>query len=196
MSEIEMSEIEPIADDLLEAAHRVLERAGFAVRREALADSGHDWVVAENDLFALGLVAGLTLESLEPIESIATHALVTRLGATRASAKRWDAYLVLMTPQPWEEIDSRDRVELTHNTRGVRRLVGAELVPSEDEGSDLEQVVAGTLRTFLPLGDPLGGNLVNLDDGLVEALVLNGIRRDDAQRYVAAFWTRGTLEDV
>ena len=138
---------------LLETAGRVLDRAGFAVRIESLEGSDRPWLLAENELFALGAIAGDTLEELESVESIATQSLLSRLGGLDGGAKRWDAYLVLLTPQRWSTVDSRARVELVYNTRGIRRLIGAELIA--DECGDIEEVVARVLRPFLPLGDPL-----------------------------------------
>lgn len=179
---------------LLEAAERVLERAGFAVRIELLEGSDRSWLLAENELFALGAIAGDTLKELEPVESTATQALLSRLGGLDGGAKRWDAYLVLLTPQRWSTIDSRDRVELVYDTRGVRRLIGAELIADEDR--DVEDAVASALNSFVPLGDPLGARLDDLPEALVAALIVNGVNPDVAPRYVAAYLARGSLDDV
>lgn len=144
----------PDREALLEAAQRVLERAGFVAWIELLEGGERSWLLAENELFALGAIAGNTLEDLEPFESAATQILLARLGGLDGGAKRWDAYLVLLTPQRWNTLDSRDRVELTYNTRGIRRLIGAELIP--DDGWDVEDAVGRALRPFLPLADPQG----------------------------------------
>lgn len=184
----------PDREALLETAERVLERAGFAVRIELLEGSDRSWLLAENELFALGAIAGDTLEDLEPVESTATQTLLGRLGGVDGGAKRWDAYLVLLTPQRWSTVDSRDRVELVYNTRGIRRLIGAELIPNDER--DVEDAVARALRPFLPLGDPLGARLDDLDEALVAALIVNGVDPESAPRYVAAYRARGSLEDV
>jgi hypothetical protein len=184
----------PDRETLLDAAERVLERAGFAVRIELLEGGDRSWLLAENELFALGAIAGDTLEDLEPLESTATQTLLTRLGGLDGGAKRWDAYLVLLTPQRWSTVDSRDRVELVYNTRGIRRLIGAELIP--DDERDVEDAVARALRPFLPLGDPLGARLDDLDQALVAALIVNGVDPESAPRYVAAYHARGSLDDV
>ncbi len=184
----------PDREALLEVAERVLERAGFAARIELLEGSDRSWLLAENELFALGAIAGATLDELEPVESAATQTLLALLGGLEGGAKRWDAYLVLLTSQRWSTVDSRDRVELIYNTRGIRRLIGAELVP-DDEG-DLEQAVAGVLRPFLPLHDPLGARLDDLDEALVAALTVNGVDPESAPRYVAAYRARGSIDDA
>lgn len=179
---------------LLEVAARVLERAGFAVRIELLEGSDRSWLLAENALFALGAIAGDTLEELEPVESTASQTLLGRLGGVDGGAKRWDAYLVLLTPQRWSTVDSRERVELLYNTRGIRRLIGAELVT--DDEADAEEAAARVLRPFLPLRDPLGTRLDNLDEALVAALIVNGVDPESAPRYVARYRARGSLDDV
>jgi hypothetical protein len=68
------------------------------------------------------------------------------------------------------------------------------VVPS-DEG-DIEEPIAGVLRPFLPLSEPIGSALDDLDNALADALVVNGIDQERATQYVAAFRARGDLEDV
>jgi hypothetical protein len=181
-------------DALLDAAGRVLERAGFVVRIETLEGSDHSWLLAENELFAVGAIAGDTLEELQRVEATAAQMLLSRLGGLNGGAKRWDGYLVLLTPQRWTAVGSRDRVELLYNTRGIRRLIGADL--TSDEESDIDDAVARVLRPFLPLRDPLGAGLEDLDEALIAALVLNGVDPQAAPRYVAAYRARGSLDDV
>jgi hypothetical protein len=179
---------------LLEAAGHVLERAHFAVRIESLTGSDQAWLLAENELFALGAIEGETLDDLERVESTAAQALLSRFGNLERGAKRWDAYLLLLTPQSWSSLDDRNRVEFVYNTRGIRRLIGADLIA--DETGDIREAVTRVLRPFLPLGEPLGGALADLDDALINSLVVNGVEREDAQRYVAAFRVSGSLDDV
>jgi hypothetical protein len=179
---------------LLEAAAQVLRPAGFSVAIEPLEGSEHQWLVAENELFVLAAVAGGTLDELGDIEPLAAEAVLERLAGLDAGAKRWDAYLMLLTAQRWESIDRRERVELVYNTRGVRRLVGADLAPDDD--GELRPALSRALRAFLPLGEPLGTALEDLDEALVRALVLNGVDRDAAPRYVAAYRAKGSLDDV
>jgi hypothetical protein len=184
----------PAREALLEAAGRVLNRAGFTVRIELLEGSDRSWLLAENELFALGAVAGDTLDELQRVQSIASQALMGRMGGLGEGAKRWDAYLVLLTPERWSALDSRDRVDLVYNTRGIRRLIGAELVP--DEAGDVEGRVARALTPFLPLVDPMTVGLDDVNDALVAALTVNGVDREAAARYVAAYEARGSLDDV
>lgn len=184
----------PGREALLEVAERVFERAGFAVRIELLDEGDRSWLLAENELFAVGAIAGETLEELQRVEAIATETLLSRLGGLGSGAKRWDAYLLLLTPQPWSAVDTRDRVEVEHNTRGIRRLIGAELIADDDR--DVDDAVTRVLRPFLPLRDPLGAGLEDLDEALIGALNVNGVHPEAAPRYVAAYRARGSLDDV
>jgi hypothetical protein len=56
--------------------------------------------------------------------------------------------------------------------------------------------LARALRSFLPLAEPLTAALEDLDEALVNSLVLNGVDREAAQRYVAAYRAKGSLDDV
>jgi hypothetical protein len=159
-----------------------------------LGDEGPVWLLAENPLFAIAVLAGESLDDLKEIENLASESLLNRLGGVASGAKRWDVYLVFVTPQRWASLDDRERMEFEYNTRGIRRLVGAQVVPS-DEG-DIEEPIAGVLRPFLPLSEPIGSALDDLDNALADALVVNGIDQERATQYVAAFRARGDLEDV
>lgn len=181
-------------DDLLVAASEVLAGADFNVLIEPLAGSEHRWLLAENDYFAIAALADPSWEELAKSESIASERLLERLGGLEGGAKRWDAYLVLLTTERWSGVDDRERSDFLNNTRGVRRLVGAQLVPDPESG--LERPVAEVLRPFLPLGDALGSGLADLDQALVDVLVLNGVDADEAPRYVSAYRNRGDLDDV
>ncbi len=180
--------------ELLEAAGVVLTRAGFAVRIEPLGEKGWSWLLAEDDLFAIAVLAGESLAELRTIESEASGEILGRLGGTKGGPKRWDAYLVFLTPQRWTAVDDRERMEFAYDTRGIRRLIGAQVVAGED--GDIEDPVAGVLRPFLPLKDPIGNGLPDLDQALGAALVLNGVDEERSPKYVEAFRMRGHLEDV
>lgn len=181
-------------DGLLGAAAEVLEGADFNVVIEPLAGTEQRWLLAENDLFAIAALAGTTWEELAKSESIASERLLDRLGGLAGGAKRWDAYLVLLTTERWSGVDDRERSDFVNNTRGVRRLVGAQIVPDPQGG--LEVPLTEVLRPFLPLGDALRSGVADLDQALIDALVLNGVDPEDAPRYVSAYRSRGDLEDV
>ena len=180
--------------ELLETAGVVLGRAGFTVQIESLGEKGWRWLLAEDDFFAIAVIAGGSLAELRTIESEAAGEILARLGGTKGGPKRWDAYLVFLTPQRWTAVDDRERMEFAYDTRGIRRLIGAQVVAPED--GDIEEPVAGVLRPFLPLDDPIGTALPDLDHALEASLVLNGADEGRAAAYVEAFRAKGHLEDV
>jgi hypothetical protein len=180
--------------ELLEAARVILDRAGFNARIEALSESGSPWLLAEDELFAIGVVAGESLASLREVEDMASQELLARIGGLKGGPKRWDVYLVFLTTQRWSAVDDRERMEFEYDTRGIRRLIGAQLVPDEDE--TIEDPVEGVLRPFLPLAPPLRAGLTDLDNALEAALIVNGVDAQQAPRYVSAFRARGDLNDV
>jgi hypothetical protein len=116
-------------DDLLVTASEVLAGADFNVLIEPLAGSEHQWLLAENNYFAIAALAGASWRELRKSESIASEQPLERLGGLEGGAKRWDAYLVLLTTERWSGVDDRERSDFVNNTRGVRRLIGAQLVP-------------------------------------------------------------------
>ena len=176
-------------DELLDAAREVLVDAGFVAEHANLPHGDSSWLLAENDFFAVGLISRPSVDELAVANAIGTTAMLDRLGGKQAGAKRWDAYLVLLTTEPEETIDSRQRVQLIYNMRGLRRLLGVGLRPDDDS-------VRRVLAPFLPLSEPLEDSLGDIGTELVDALVVNGIASDAAARYVAAFTSTGSLEGV
>lgn len=85
-------------------------------------------------------------------------------------------------------------MEFAYDTRGIRRLIGAQVVA--EEGGGIEDPVEGVLRPFLPLGEPIGTGVKDLDLALGDALVLNGVDEERAPAYVEAFRARGHLDGV
>src|SRR4051794_11522839 len=98
-----MSQSGVTGEGILEAAERVLDEAQFAVAFDLL--EGRPWLLAENELFAIAVLAGDSLAELAEVEPLAVRALLDRLGGLGSGAKRWDAYLILLTPQRWDAID-------------------------------------------------------------------------------------------
>lgn len=178
---------------LLEAAQSVLGEAGFSARVEPLEQSGASWLLAEDELFAVGVIAGDTLDELKSVESVAAKALLGRFSGSGEGPKKWDLYLVLLTTQPWNAIDSRERVGLLYNMKGLRRLIGAQI---PNGGEELRNSVSRVLRPFLPLTDSLESGLAGLEEDLVRALIVNGVDSESAPRFVAAYQAEGSLEGV
>jgi len=183
------SDHETIAE-LLEAATAVFIEHGFATSAEFIGDTTSRWLVAENDLFIVGVTATVTMGDLRALESIAAGALLTRLSKTSIGTKKWDAYLVLMTTGPIRDAaEARQLVSIEYDTGGVRRLVATSVAPTP-EG------VRHVLRPFVPLPPPQPGAVTEAFEELVEQLHVHGIDRSEAARIVSAFKDRGDLDLV
>jgi hypothetical protein len=177
------------SDGLLEVTARILERSGFTVEHVALSDAIEPELLAENEFFAIGVLTRSTLHDLAVAESLAAEALLARLGGVEGGAKRWDAYLVLLTSEPSRHADDRERVDLVYNTRGLRRIIGQGLVPTDES-------VSRVLTPFLPLSGALDSSFRDIGSELADALAVNGIEQTRAQRYVSAYLDTGTLDNV
>ena len=158
---------------LLAAASLVLRSHGFAVRSVPLMSLASQLLLAENEMFLVGVVEFSGNESLTVVESAASMALAERLD--RAGAKRWDAYLVLITDAPsGDQQMSAAAADILYNTRYVRRIIRWELAPTE------ESLTLG-LRPFFGLPDS-GHSLSTTDPSklMVDRMVAHGADPDDA----------------
>ena len=166
---------------LLDEARQLLERVGFTVNKAELSPARLPWLLAENDLFAVGIAAARTLEDLLKLEAYATFALSDRI--KEAGAKRWDAYLVLLASEDREARGRREVRNLQYDTHMFRRVVN--LGVSADEES-----VRRALRPFLPLPSPSEQMLPPALSDLVDELVLQGIDRNQALEAVHDYQER------
>lgn len=176
--------------DLLGVARDVLASNGFNVKSEPLEGTTSDWVLAESDLFIVAVAAAGDLQGLREVESFAAPELIERISTQGSGGKRWDAYLVLVTNRAaTQPDDARALVDMEYDTRGVRRLVEVAVEPTMD---DLRRV----LRPFMPLPPAAEEGATDAFADLTEQLVLNGVVEGDASRIVAAWQTKGNLDDV
>ncbi len=137
------------SDGLLAAASLVLRGKGFTVGSSSAAGTGQQLLLAENDLFVIGLVEFASPDELPVLEGSATIELAEHLAS--AGAKRWDAYLVLLTSLPaGNQQMSATVTDILYNTRYVRRIIRWGLAADPD-------VVAVALRPFFPLSAVYGG---------------------------------------
>jgi hypothetical protein len=168
-----------------------LRREGFILQVDELKD-GKQLLLAENPYFILCLASADGARSIPLTESLAATHLARRLASVKPGAKKWDAYVVVMTGDKFESDPAAvARVYgLSHNTSEFRRVLRAGVEP------DLDQVEAA-LRLFMPVtkleepilsGDPL-------DDLKVE-LARRGLAVPDAQRLVDEFRSLGTITDA
>lgn len=158
---------------LLNGVARVLEEVGFTVKMSDLTDSRVPWVLAENGLFALGIIATRGLHDLITLESYATQILTERIRG--AGPKRWDTYLLLLAREDRYARGTQAVRELQYDTSSLRRMVNLGI----DAG---EESVRRALRPFLPLPAPSSSTLGSTLDNLLDELVLQGIDRERATK--------------
>ena len=176
---------------LLSAAGSVLRENGFDVGTESLEGTPSVWLLAESELFVVGVAAATDLEELRQVEAFAAPQLIRRLAPDHGvRGKRWDAYLVLMASRRADEPDdARKLIDIEYDTRGLRRLVAVAVEPTSE---DIRRV----LRPFIPLPEPAPEGLSDAYADLQEQLVVNGVDDDEATRLVAYFRDRRHLDDV
>jgi hypothetical protein len=176
---------------LLSAAGSVLRENGFDVGTELLEGTDSGWLLAESELFVVGVAAATDLERLREVEAFAAPQLIQRLSPEHGvQGKRWDAYLVLMATRSADEPnDARKLIEIEYDTRGLRRLVAVAVEPTS---GDIRRV----LRPFIPLPEPAPDGLTDAYADLRDQLVVNGVEDDEATRLVAFFKDWRHLDDV
>jgi len=167
--------------ELLAYATSILTEEGYAV--EGVQSGPLTLVLAENAYFLVAIVATPTIGQLMTAESFAEAALADRLSNAEIGAKKWDAYLVLLTQElsPETEAITRGLFEINYDTSRLRRLAHAGVDPSLDS-------VRAALAPFVPpieLDDPAITD--NPFQTLINALASNGVDRAMAQRAVDAF---------
>jgi hypothetical protein len=178
-----------LGDKLLSTAAAELASGGFDTRIGDLAPSGHAWLLAENELFLLGVVVEDGISDLAEIEPYASTQLMELVDRGDAQSKRWDVYLVLLSleiPTNSEEIQVLSQLE--HNLRTLRRIVAVG-VTGEDE-------LRVALAPFLPLKRAVGDLQVAALEALRDELIVNGVSVEVADRYISIFKEKGSLSDV
>jgi hypothetical protein len=173
--------------DVLAAATKVLESGGYhQIKRFPPEQSVPASVRFFEDLY--GVVEVVVYETWTQLASSWTdaQALLVELMSkfiTRAEAKSWEGYLVLMTPSPVPpaEVDDADRIR--YDTSRVRKIVatGSELRTL----SDIER----SLLPLLPIGaaNPATARPDRILDLLPTALEAKGVPRGAADAILSAF---------
>lgn len=167
---------------ILSEASRILEASGFTVRFSNLTDARLPWLLAENDLFAVAIVATRVLDDLVKLEPHAVHVLANRI--RHGGPKRWDAYLLLMARHDKESRGTSVVREMQYDTSSLRRMVSLGVEGDEDS-------IRRALRPFLPLPRPADAVFRSSVDSLLDELVLQGIDRNHALQAMQAFEASG-----
>lgn len=130
---------------LLGDAAALLTARGYTIQHTSL-PSADPLLLAENAYFAVGIAEFTSTNGIGLLEADATFAVASRIGEERA--KRWDAYLVLLSTLPASERGLPETIkDIVYNTRYLRRLVRWGVSATEESLSE-------ALRPFLPLPPP------------------------------------------
>lgn len=163
---------------LLAAAALLLQRYHYWTEPVALADE-RTMLLAENEYFIVGLADFSDAQDLIAAEASASQSLVERLADLDSTAKRWDVYLVLLSPSAKSGEDLSETITtIVYNTRYLRRIVRWDLTPDA-------HVLTRALQPFLPLPAPPLDRPAAPTELLVERLAQFGIGADEARLAVS-----------
>jgi hypothetical protein len=142
-------------------------------------------LLAENDYFALGLMEFGDPEELSASERESAAELAERVSPD-AGAKRWDAYLVLLSPTTLGGDAMPESVtEIIYNTNFFRRIVRWNVQP--DEAS-----LSRALRSFLPFVTAQEESRSNPLTRLAQTLPSYGVSEADGLQEIARWRASGS----
>jgi len=187
-----MTRMLPQDSELVRTVSALLRAQGFSLSSLDLADDGGRLLLAENELFVLGLGVTATLDDLLALHPIAASALIEVVHDRAVGAKQWDVYLVLLTPEEIpEDGEAFQRLAaINYDTSGVRRIARAGV------GADVDSIETA-MRTFLPLPQSLDETqLPDPLDQLEDEIALQGVSGEDSARAIRVFRLTRSLQDV
>jgi len=182
----------PQDNELVRTVSALLQNRGFTLSSLDLLGDGEQLLLAENELFILGVGVTATLDDLLSLHPIAASSLIERVQERATGAKQWDVYLVLLTPEEIPE-DGEAFLRLAsinYDINGVRRIARASV------GADVDSIESA-LRTFLPLPESLDeSQLPDPLDQLQTEMTIQGVSMEDSARAIRVFRLTGSLQDV
>ncbi len=175
--------------DLQALAKAVLLEQGYSIE-----DISSDFPVllAENPYFLVAVVATSTITQLLVAEPVVEALVTERVDAAEVGAKRWDAYVVLLTQErsPESSRTTRDLFSINYDTRNVRRIAHSGV----DATLASVRIALGPFVAPIELDDPeLTADALGF---LLEALAARGVERELAGRALSAFRQGVPLGDV
>jgi hypothetical protein len=174
------------SETLLGPAALLLRGHGFVTQPVTLVP-GLTLLLAENDFFVVGLVEFATPVDLSSVESASAAEFAARL-SDGGGAKRWDAYLVLLSPAALAgDVMPESVTTIVYNTRFLRRIVRWNVGPDEDS-------LSRALRPFLPLTSAEAGEQSSPLDRLAGQLPSYGISSEDALQALAEWRMTGARD--
>lgn len=164
---------------LLGPASVLLQSHNFVTRSFAI--GGEVTVLlAEDPYFALAVAEFSSARDIATVEEAGAAALAEQISPD-AGAKRWDAYLILLSSAPADNLDMPESVtNIIYNTSFFRRIVKWNVSPTS---ASLDRA----LRAFVPLTPAPNVALAVPADRLVERLPSFGISSQDAEAAIARF---------
>jgi hypothetical protein len=171
-------------------ARSILRENGFATATD-VSDDGRVVLLAENAYFVLAVAGAESFTDLASREAYASDLLTKRVSGSRASGKRWDAYVVLMASEQGDnDTNAVELMRMNYNTSDVRRVARMGVEPTPDG-------VRGVLRAFLPLAAPAVDSTTADPLFALEAqLPRFGVDGTYAARVIAAYRSSGDVSDV
>jgi hypothetical protein len=169
---------------LLGPAALLLQSHGFLTATIPLS-AATTLLLAENDYFAIGIAEFAGPADLVSTESSSAAEIVERVSRD-AGAKRWDAYLVLLstTAQVGEDLLPEEVATIVYDTRYLRRIVRWNVAPDQD-------ALTQALRAFIPLPAPQSGAPTSPLGRLGKSLVTYGIPEAEASDAIARWRATG-----
>ncbi len=184
-----MTTLDDLVSDsgLLAAAALVLRSRDFDVQTVQLVDSSVPVLLAEDPHFLVCVVEFAGPDQLTALESAATFGLAERLGG--AHAKRWDAYLVLLTREvaPREHL-SATVADILYNTRYVRRMIRWGVANTEES-------LTKALRPFIALPEQSRSLVVDPLQSLIDRLPMHGIDKAAAVEAISLWEASADVVD-
>jgi hypothetical protein len=166
-----------MAHSLLGPAALLLEGHGYATQTDLL-EGDNPLLLAENAYFAIGIAQFATASDLPGLALTVAGDLVDRLNRS-SGAKRWDAYLVLLSTSIATESSMPEAVtNIVYNMRFLRRIVRWNVAPDEPG-------IGRALRPFLPLTAASSGGQVTPLALLSQRLTSYGVATEDAELALA-----------
>ena len=181
-----------IRHPLLSLAALILKENKFVLQGIEELPSGDQILVAENPYFILCLAAADDASTIVPLESLVATHLARLLVRTALGAKKWDAYIVVLTTQKLsgDPEETARLYNLNHNTSSFRRILRTGV---RAELADVESA----LRPFLPL-PKLDEPLLSRDalDELKEELPKHGVDATEASKMIDDFRGVGSIRSA
>lgn len=181
-----MSRPNPNTRNIVDLAAVQLASAGFTVEM-AVGDSGSGLLLAENELFVVGIGSTSEVAKIEPLVDELALTLVDRVSDVDIGPKRWDVYLVVLCSGLPEEGERERITSITRNLHNFRRIVRVEVLATQAS-------VSSALSMFLPFAKrELSDVTRDALSLLAEELPLHGVDQAEAMQVIESYRNTGEI---